>query len=264
MATAEANGSPTGEREDFLDSVVEFPDGNRFKRLHAITDLRKDPGEARILYFCKRTDINDSDPRDDQEYVMKIKAQWPGPQNIVHEGPSPQTAAELKVLQIFRDREMEGVPHLVTWKKTTQPTNGVHPGGYLVYTVMTRVPGQSLWDLGYWSTADSLRSQIQQSFLAKLREIRALGIAPFDCALRNVMWDKEHSKAGIVDFEHYREVVKDIDDETVELQRWGLVSRPIPGTWWQEWGLQAKEAVETGIVSSYPVGKHSVEGGSSR
>ncbi|KAK5174465.1 uncharacterized protein LTR77_001545 [Saxophila tyrrhenica] len=243
-----SDDTPSGNPEDFLESIVEFPDGSRFERLHAITDFRKDPGEARILYLCRRHDPNDAGDGQDEQFVMKVKAQWPGPQNLYHPGPSPATNAELKVLQLFRDQKVEGVPHMVTWKQTVQPKDGVHPGGYLVYTVMTLLPGRTLWDLGYWSRTEDERTVIQEAFLSKLKTIRQLGIAPYDCALRNVLWDDDQKQASIVDFEHYREIDAPIDDETTELQRWGLKSRPVPGTWYMEWGLKAKEAAEIGIV----------------
>lgn len=251
MALEESNNAPSGNPEDFLNDVIEFPDGSRFERLHAITDFRKDPGEARILYECRRVDASDAaDDHQDQTYIMKVKAQWPGPQDLQHAGPSPFTAAELKVLQLFRDHKVEGVPHLVTWTKGAQNEHGVHPGGYLVCVVMTKMRGDTLWNLGYWSMLDSERAVIQAAFLSKLKEARALGIAPYDCALRNVLWDGETQTVSIVDFEHYRETGTTIEDDQLELQRWGLVSRPVPGTWFVEWGLKAKEAAEIGIVGS--------------
>lgn len=251
MASEEPSDGPSGNPEDFLEEIIEFPDGSRFERLHAITDFRKDPGEARILYECRRIDPHDpEDAAANHTYIMKIKAQWPGPQELIHAGPSPFTAAELKVLQLFRDHKIDGVPHLVTWTKSVQSANGVHPGGYVVFSVMTKVPGDTLWNLGYWSMTDAERAVIKAAFLVKLREIRALGIAPYDCALRNVLWEKESQRVSIVDFEHYRETVTTIDDEQLELQRWGLESRPVPGTWFVEWGLKAKEAAEIGIVGS--------------
>ena len=169
---------------------------------------------------------------------MKVKAQWPGPQNLIHAGPSPLTSAELKVLQLFRDQRTENVPHLITWKKAVQPHDGVHPGGYVIYTIMTLMPGQTLWDLMYWSMTDAERDEIREIFMTKLKEIRKLGIAPYDCALRNILWDPETKQMSIVDFEHYEELTEDIDDEKAELQRWGLVHRPPPRTWFQEWGLK--------------------------
>lgn len=245
----EANGAPSGNPEDFLAEIVDFPDGSRFERLPAITDFRKDPGEARILYECRRLGADGSED-DGKGYIMKVKAQWPGPQNLIHAGPSPFTSAELKVLQLFRDHKVDGVPHLVTWKRAIQGKDGVHPGGYVIYTVMTKVPGKTLWDLGYWSLSDDERLVMQKAFLSRLKEVRAWGIAPYDCALRNVLWDQETQAVSLVDFEHYRETATTIDDEVTELERWGLKSRPVPGTWFAEWGLKAKEAAEIGITSS--------------
>ena len=237
MAATETNGTPSCNPDDFLDEIVDFPDGSRFERLKPITDFRKDPGEARILYMCKRIDPEEKSSSEEL-LVMKVKAQWPGPQNLIHAGPSPLTSAELKVLQLFRDQKIECVPHLLTWKKATQPHDGVHPGGYVIYTVMTLLPGQTLWDLGYWGMTDNERDVIKDIFMKKLREIRALGIAPFDCALRNILWDRQRKQVSIVDFEHYEERTDEINDEKSELQRWGLVQRPPPRTWFQEWGLK--------------------------
>ena len=233
------NGVAAGNPDDFVDKILTFPDSNTYERIRPITDLRKDPGEGRILYICNRqppdAELGSISHSAMEKLVLKVKAQWPGPQNLIYDGPSPMTSAELNALQKFRDESISHVPHLLTWKKATQGPNGIHPGGYIVYTVMTRVPGASLWDLGYWSMEFSKRAEIQQIFLKKLREIRELGIAPYDCALRNVLWDEQSKQVGIVDFEHYRETTEPIENEKEELQRWGLVQRPPPGTWHTEW-----------------------------
>lgn len=231
------NAIPTGNPEDFLERIIEFPDGTRFKRLEAITDFRKDPGEARILYKCRRMDPTSPNPNE-EILVMKVKAQWPGPQEIMHEGPSPTTWTELKCLTTFRDQNVEGVPHLVTWKKAVQPFQGVYPAGYLIYTIMTLMPGRTLWDIPFWGMTEDERQSICGIFMTKLKEIRSLGFAPYDCALRNVLWDEERKKLSIVDFERVEEATSEIEDETAEFQRWGLVKRPPSRTWFQEWGLK--------------------------
>lgn len=243
MTTNGVNGVdavPASNADDFVDKIISgFPDGNVYERIRPITDLRKDPGEGRILYICNRqppdAELGSMSHSAMEKLVLKVKAQWPGPQNLIHKGPSPMTEAELKALQKFREENVAGVPHLLTWKKATQGPNGIHPDGYIIYTIMTRVPGESLWDIGYWSMDSAHRAEIQQAFLKKLREIRKLGIAPYDCALRNVLWDKNSKQVGIVDFEHYHETTEPIENEREELQRWGLVQRPPPGTWHTEW-----------------------------
>lgn len=244
MAIDIANGDSAAGGEDLVDKMIDFPDGNKYERLQPLTDLRKDPGEGRILYICNRqppdAELGSISHSAMEKHVLKVKAQWPGPQNLLYTSPSPMTEAELKALQLFREKNVSHVPHLITWKKATQGPNGIHPDGYIIYTVMTKVPGESLWDLGYWSMQSSKRAEIQQIFLKKLREIRKLGIAPYDCALRNVLWDESTKQVGIVDFEHYHETTEPIESEKEELQRWGLVQRPPPGTWHTEWFMHTQ------------------------
>ena len=238
MDVNRVNGAPpsSGNPNDFLDRTVDFPDGTCFEKMSPVTDFRKDPGEARILYTC-RLSSPDAQTRKSETFIMKVKAQWPGPQNLIHVGPSPLTTAELKALKLFGHEKVQGVPHLMTWKKTTQPHDGVHPGGYIIYTIMTKMTGATLWELGYWSMSTAEREEIKLAFIARLKEIRKLGIAPYDCALRNVLWDPATKQVSIVDFEHYHETEQAMDDEKSELQRWGLEQRPPPSTWFQEWGL---------------------------
>jgi hypothetical protein len=63
------NGTETTviDPEDFLDKLVEFPDGNSFERTRPITDYRRDPGEARILYTCRSCQQPDDDDRTEEE-----------------------------------------------------------------------------------------------------------------------------------------------------------------------------------------------------
>jgi len=82
MEANETTPSPSiPNPETFLDSIVSFPDGSTYERLRPITDYRRDPGEARILFICKRKCIHDSrsgiaTSEDDRELIMKIKVQY--------------------------------------------------------------------------------------------------------------------------------------------------------------------------------------------
>ena len=213
------NGAATTPniQDVFIDKIIDFDNGDRYERSQPLTDLRKDPGEARIIYTCRKlptstTDDDDDSIVDEGEFVVKIKAKWPGPQNIHHEGPSPGTAAELEALSKFTQAKLLHVPHLIAWKRAIQTPDGVHPGGYIIYLVITKMPGRNLFDLGYWSFSQQKRAEIQAAFIEKLNEIRALGIAPYDCALRNVLWDDDARVLSIVDFEHYRVVTEEEEE----------------------------------------------------
>jgi hypothetical protein len=94
------------------------------------------------------------------------------------------------------------------------------------------------------------------------RSIYALGIEPVDCALRNVLWERETRRwwvkpffivpfvlsgmflsnprlsSTIIDFELWRETDGPVEDESKELQRWGLARQPSAKSWWEAWNTQ--------------------------
>lgn len=168
----------------FLDQTIELPDGTSFERLDSITDFRQCHGvvplESRILYRCKRLASSPlSTPRhdDDQEgYITKVKVQIPDANN--NESTSRDTALEcsnsnateheLKALRIFCDAGSEYGPRIVAFASLRQGPDGLLPGGYISVTVMTKIPGKSLFDLGYWSLEPDDRAEIQQRFLEAL------------------------------------------------------------------------------------------------
>lgn len=80
-------------------------------------------------------------------------------------GPSEYSVAELKALQAFTTTSTPSLPHLVAWKKTTQGSDGVVPGGYVVYILMTLMPGLTLLDLRFWSMSEQEREDIRAAFL---------------------------------------------------------------------------------------------------
>lgn len=234
--------------EMFLDRIVSFPNGSTYERLRPITDYRRDPGEARILFTCRQQSDHGSgssmtNADDDRELIMKVKIQVPprpasDDPTIPLSGPSEMTRAELKALRIFRERGIERVPHLVATTCKTQGPNGPFPNGYISYTIMTKMPGENLMDFKFWSQSEQLQDEIRSAFLLTLKEVWRQGIAPYDTALRNVIWEPRKKCCSIVDFEHYNPAQDPINmHENEEMQRWGLVQRPPPSHWAIEWGL---------------------------
>ncbi|KAK0100931.1 hypothetical protein ONS95_007374 [Cadophora gregata] len=225
----------------FLDTVVTFPDGSRYERLEPITNFRKDDDTARILYRCRRRadGLLQSEGCDDI-YVMKVKFQVPSVEfKEAVEGPNPETLAELHALEAFATRKQGSVPHLVAWKETTQGTGGLFPGGYLVITVMTLMPGKTLLELGFWSLKSDEQDTIRNAFLTTLNDIWRCGFVPYDRALRNILWEKETKQCSIVDFEHYHVRIDPICmDEKDEMAQWGILQRPALN-WYQEWARSA-------------------------
>ncbi|KEF59085.1 uncharacterized protein A1O9_03929 [Exophiala aquamarina CBS 119918] len=227
----------------FLDRVVEFSDGISYQLLQPLTTFRHchdgTPAEGRIVYTCSRID---SSIACSDEYIMKIKAQVPGKESDPAADPeavsSNTTRAELKALEIFRGTGSEHVPHLVHYKQATQGPDGPLPGGYLTFTVMTKMPGDSLHNLYYWGMPADEREVIVKEFLVALRSIYAMGIEPIDCALRNVLWEAGKRRCTIIDFELWRAAEKTFTDEVKELQRWGLARQPAAKDHWAAWNAQ--------------------------
>ena len=168
----------------FLNQTVKTSDGASFERLlPPITDCRQChgvvPPERRILYRCRRLSTATTATNDrEEQYILKIKVQIPDPTAADQPARTPQTtslpthsdatAHELSALEIFRDAETNYGPRLVAFESQRQGPDGLLPSGYTSCTIMTALPGKSLFDLGYWSLDADDRAEIQQSFLEAL------------------------------------------------------------------------------------------------
>lgn len=210
------HGLTAEDADRLLDPIVQFPEiDSVFERVRPITDFRKDDSEARILYICRRvqpkgTIVNVEDKNN--LYILKCKVQYvrTTPSNVTKHthknrapsvlagglttpipGPSEYTAAELEALQRFADTNTPSLPHLVAWKKVVQGADGPMPGGYLAYVVMTLMPGRDLMELKFWSMTEAQREEIRDAFLVAIKSVWSLGFEPYDCALRNILWEAE-------------------------------------------------------------------------
>lgn len=122
--------------------------------------------EARIVYTCQpsyQTCLG--------EYILKIKVQIPGNSNNASpaEGPSNITALECTALSKLRDASATHAPRLVGFKQSVQGEDGPLPGGYISYTVMNKLPGDTLFNIGFWGRSEGERAEITQKFLEILR-----------------------------------------------------------------------------------------------
>lgn len=191
------------ESLSFLDEIITFPGGSSFRRLEAITDFRQchgvTPPERRILYRCRRVVTskgssqndgpNENEEGEEEQYILKIKVQIPegeeDPSTTASSSnppssnttatipqPSPPTAHELRALETFRDSRTPSAPHLIAFLHQIQPNSATSPlpeQGYISSTVMSKIGGKSLFELGYWSLASEEREEIQRGFLEALR-----------------------------------------------------------------------------------------------
>ncbi|KAG4429664.1 hypothetical protein IFR05_014851 [Cadophora sp. M221] len=188
-----SSGLSEADADAILEKIVTFEDGSRYERLKPVTNFRKDDGVARILYFCRRaSDESSQNEQGDETFIMKVKFQIPcAEMKEPLEGPNPETAAELHALKIFALKKRSSVPNLVAWKKKTQGINGLFPGGYLIITIMTLMPGNTLLDLGFWGLTSDEQETIRTAFIAALKDVWRDGFIPYDRGLRNILWDEE-------------------------------------------------------------------------
>jgi hypothetical protein len=164
----------------FLDPIIKSSDGT-FERIDPITDFRQCHGvvplERRILYRCRMLSSTSSSAaspcNDKDDYILKVKVQIPDPDSSPTSHPETPTQSnatkhELAALGIFRDAKIEYAPRLVAFETLRQSPQGLLPGGYISCTIMTKLPGKSLFDLGYWSLGPEDREKVQQRFLEAL------------------------------------------------------------------------------------------------
>ncbi|KAF2210315.1 hypothetical protein CERZMDRAFT_121797 [Cercospora zeae-maydis SCOH1-5] len=243
-------GLTVQDADALLDSVVDFPNiSARFERVRPITNFRKDDSEARILYICRKLPHAEGKLSNDnltvegkeERYVLKCKVQAPSVLanglTTPIPGPSDHTKAEQEALQRFADTQSPGLPHLLATKLDTQNEKGPMPGGYISYTVMTLMPGKDLMEAKFWSMPEAQQNQIRDAFRGVIKHVWTLGMEPYDCALRNILWEQETKKLSLVDFEHYHPMTKDpINmDLNNEMMRWGIVRRPAHTAHWKAW-----------------------------
>ena len=58
---------------------------------------------------------------------------------------------------------------IIQGKQAAQGADSLFPGGYIVITVMTLMPGKTLLDLGFWSLTLDEQNAIRAAFLTTLR-----------------------------------------------------------------------------------------------
>ena len=153
----------------FLAKIVDFPaEETSYELLEPLTNFRKchdgTPAEGRIVFTCRQLSTSKQESKD--EFVIKIKVQYSGQEPEA--GPSTTTSAELKALEAFSKSNNDYTPHLISYKRGEQGTDGMLPGGYITYTVMTKMPGESLLNR-YWMLPTDERESIVQEFLPALR-----------------------------------------------------------------------------------------------
>ncbi|KAF2868631.1 hypothetical protein BDV95DRAFT_118167 [Massariosphaeria phaeospora] len=119
-------------------------------------------------------------------------------------GANTDTLDEVYALQRFADIQCEHAPWLLD-VSTDAVKPGTHDeeivGGYVVFLLMTKLPGTRIIYNHYWQLSLAERDEIRREFKKALLAVWDCGIYPQDSAPRNVIWDSQNRKCFIVDFE---------------------------------------------------------------
>ncbi|KZF26201.1 hypothetical protein L228DRAFT_242634 [Xylona heveae TC161] len=163
--------------------------------------------EAQAVFVCSR--VAGQVP---QEAIVKIRLQipWIGTVNEPPHTRAKQAKSdwtffakrELEALSILKHNNCSSSPALLGWKREEQDAHMWVPGGYMLCILMERLRGVNP-EPYYWGCKmdreerDELRAAFKKAYL----ECVACGVVHGDCAIRNLVWDRELQKCYLVDFE---------------------------------------------------------------
>ncbi|KAJ8066883.1 hypothetical protein OCU04_004266 [Sclerotinia nivalis] len=96
-------------------------------------------------------------------------------------------------------------PHAIGLAKHEQERNFPVQGGYLVYLVMEKLPGDCILPGVFWGQWNkSERDDFRRAFEESAVLIRKLGVENRDKAMRNLLYDREDDKCYFIDWEDWR------------------------------------------------------------
>ncbi|PYH76003.1 hypothetical protein BO82DRAFT_322800 [Aspergillus uvarum CBS 121591] len=168
---------------------------------------------------CRATQINGSDNW--EEAIVKVKQQlspWDDGSNDI----SSEAYREIENLQKLTENHCTSTPTLIDAIAFDQDTTMCFPGGYLVFILMEKVPGQ---DLGHFNSLTSeQRDDARLAFIKALWEFRSHGFYHHDPRRQNIIWDRYLKKCYIVDLEDAEEFGLSFSglDPLVEFSLWNL------------------------------------------
>ncbi|KAK5939426.1 hypothetical protein PMZ80_008730 [Knufia obscura] len=176
-----------------------------FKRLGPEREviLNDDGKLATALYQCARIE----DGKVVQQEIMKIYMQTSGdaleglPQQITRE------IAALNRLREVKEKEEVPAPHMIVYRHKQQPAHTWVPGGFVVFTIMKRLPGSTL----------SLKATVWDA-----------GIDPWNSGIENLRWDKVDKKCyisynALEGACSYSEPCDLVFTEEMEFYKWGFL-----------------------------------------
>ncbi|KAH7138575.1 hypothetical protein B0J11DRAFT_422148 [Dendryphion nanum] len=173
---------------------------------YQIIGLRESLAEIEAMVEDREKTLNENP---DSEEAIEC-AEWAQEQLYSATNPvqqaNEQTINEVGALLQFRQKHSRHTPKLLNFVTDVVPSNVngvVMVGGYIVFILMTKVPGKQISHNEFHNELTVLeRNEIRQAFKKALIDVWTLGILPCDQALRNIVWDEKEKKCYVVDFEN--------------------------------------------------------------
>ena len=153
----------------------------RYSQLDEIgTKYLKSTSFAWAIFVCQNVD------NPGEEALMKIHMQIPYegsefdlPQERAtqaSEFPRKPSQLEYTALKFLTEKRCTSTPTLLGYKMDKQQENCLVPGGYMLYLLMTRMPGIPLgpdaeWNCPFWKLPDAKRDEIREAFEVAYRYV---------------------------------------------------------------------------------------------
>ncbi|QMW32460.1 hypothetical protein G4B84_007891 [Aspergillus flavus NRRL3357] len=160
-------------------------------------------GGAYGTFLCHN--VTDSTQRGVMKVLMQVP--WEGSQYAPAEHRSSQASAsyeldwnmtsQLNALITLTSNNCLSTPWILDLKYGWQETADPVPGGYIIFILMSYLPGVQLTK-AFWGLEDSVREQIRQAFKLTWLDCVGSGITPAHPNIEHVFWDAAANKAYVV------------------------------------------------------------------
>ncbi|KAK2793161.1 hypothetical protein FQN50_010024 [Emmonsiellopsis sp. PD_5] len=227
--------------EQLIEKPVPFRDGTEWSVLEKISEKEfvdqdgRDRSDGITLIETQATyhALQTKGPSLGKEGILKIRMQVPPPgteywepeqrRHLAVLEPGFISQQEILSLQFLNKRKCSVTPELYAYDLDYQRPSMPVPGGYVVYVLMEKVPGESLRE--FWDRPREERRKIRVAFKEALSELYHHDVVPWDHRLDNIHYDEKNNKCYILDYEQSAIVFEDDDREKwddYEWRRWGL------------------------------------------
>ncbi|KAF2853488.1 hypothetical protein T440DRAFT_444385 [Plenodomus tracheiphilus IPT5] len=189
---------------------------SRVQHAAAFRKIQPVKHRAREAYKKALEDIQDAD------YLYRLAT---NPADRLHE----YTENEIRALRRLTEVKCAYAPRLLDSAMDNvleEVDEQAMPGGYAVFMLMTKVPGEALDWKTFWSLDQDAREEVRCAFKVAMKNLWTCGIWPRDYNMSNMIWDKKEQKLYFVDFETYADFGGGMKIEEIwsdrQYKAWGL------------------------------------------